>query len=138
MLSAEQKEKQKKLSEYAWLGKELDSKLAELEKWRSRLTSVTTKYSDMPSGNFKQDQMSEGISTIIDIENELNESITKLKEKRDWIYTCINDVEDLMQRCILKQRYLDGMKFEELAFRNNMSWRHMHRVHAEALNSIKI
>ncbi|MDO5715748.1 MAG: hypothetical protein Q4P25_04155 [Tissierellia bacterium] len=136
MMTPEQREKSKKLSKYKWLSKELDSKLAELEKWKSRLTAANATYTDMPSSHYRSDKMSEGIASIIDIKATLEQDIKDLIRERDNIYHKINGVNNEQLKHILRQRYIDGLTFEMMAVQNDRSWRHIHRLHELALDEI--
>lgn len=40
-------------------------------------------------------------------------------------------------RMLLRYRYLDGLKWEEVCVRMNCSWMQTHRIHAAALNQLK-
>ena len=39
-------------------------------------------------------------------------------------------------RMLLRYRYLDGLKWEEVCVRMNYSWMQTHRIHANALNQL--
>ena len=71
--------------------------------------------------------------------------LTRLKEwqleKVRW-YENISDrirrVEDDNQRALLMCRYIKGMSWEDIAVNLNYTWRHVHRIHSQALDSIDI
>lgn len=75
----------------------------------------------------------------------LDEQIEKLKEwrlKKIKLYECISDrirrVEDDNQRALLVCRYIKGMSWEDIAVELSYTWRHVHRIHSQALDSIDL
>jgi DNA-directed RNA polymerase specialized sigma subunit len=61
-----------------------------------------------------------------------------LIELKAEIESKINSVENLKLRELLKCRYLDFKSWEEIAYLNGYSWRHVFRLHEKALDEIKI
>lgn len=47
-------------------------------------------------------------------------------------------MEDDNQRALLMCRYIKGMSWEDIAVKLNYTWRHVHRIHSQALDSIDI
>lgn len=138
MLTAEHREKIKYLSQYQYLNKEIDRKIQTLEFWRNKILNITGTLSDMPKSNKRSDTIATGIATINDIEEEINKEIDKLIELRKEIEDKINAVDNPKLRELLKCRYLDCKSWEEIAYKNNITWRHVYRLHEKALDEIKI
>ena len=138
MLTAEHREKIKYLSQYQYLNKEIDRKIESLEFWKNKILNITGTLSDMPKSNKRSDTIATGIATINDIEKEINEEIDKLIKLRKEIEDKINAVDNPKLREILKCRYLDCKSWEEIAYKNNITWRHVYRLHEKALDEIKI
>ena len=138
MLTAEHREKIKYLSQYQYLNKEIDRKIESLEFWKNKILNVTSTLSDMPKSNKRSDTIATGIATINDIEEEINKEIDELIELRKEIENKINAVDNPKLREILKCRYLDCKSWEEIAYKNNITWRHVYRLHEKALDEIKI
>ena len=138
MLTAEHREKIKYLSQYQYLNKEIDRKIHTLEFWRNKILNITGTLSDMPKSNKRSDTIATGIATINDIEEEINKEIDELIELRKEIENKINAVDNPKLREILKCRYLDCKSWEEIAYKNNITWRHVYRLHEKALDEIKI
>lgn len=44
---------------------------------------------------------------------------------------------DSVQRTLMRHRYIEGMKWEEICVAMNYSWRQVHRTHASALTRLK-
>lgn len=138
MLTEEHKKKIKYLEQYKYLDKDIDRKIKSLEDWKSKLYSITATMSDMPSGGKVTDKISSGVATIDEIESNINSDIDDLIALREEIESKIEEVKELHLREILKCRYLDCKDFTEIAYKNNYSWRHTHRLHELALDRINM
>lgn len=138
MLTEEHRRKIKYLKQYKYLNKDIDRKIKQLESWRSRIFNVTGTLSDMPKSPNRVNVIEEGITAIDEIENSINKDIDDLVGLKTEIESKINNIEDLKLRELLKCRYFDGKSWEEIAYRNGCSWRHVYRMHEKVLDLIKI
>lgn len=138
MLTAEHREKIKYLNQYKYLNKEIDRKIESLENWKNKILNVTSTLSDMPKSNKRSDVISDGIAIISEIEDTINKEIDNLINLKKEIENKIDQVEDPKLRELLKCRYLDCKSWEEIAYKNNITWRHVYRLHEKALDEIKI
>ena len=138
ILTEEHKKKITYLKQYRYLNKDIDRKIKLMEDWKSKLLNITPILSDMPKGGNRSDKISDGIVNLDEIERGLKEDIDELIRLRDEIEGKIDAINDLKLREILKCRYLDCKGFEEIAFTNNYSWRHTHRLHELALDKINM
>lgn len=75
----------------------------------------------------------------------MDEQLTRLKEwqlEKVRLYESISDrirrVEDDNQRALLICRYIKGMSWEDIAVELSYTWRHIHRIHSQALDSIDL
>jgi len=68
------------------------------------------------------------------IENEITDFVATLTEIREMIYSIDNREQILCLKC----RYLEFMKWEAVANEMELSLKQVHRIHNEALNSIRI
>lgn len=138
MLTAEHKKKIKYLSQYKYLNKEIDRKINQLEDWKNKIYNITGTLSDMPRSNNRTNVIENGIVAMDEIESNINSDIDNLVKLRAEIETKIDRVKDLKLRELLKCRYLDNKYFEEIAYENGYSWRHVFRMHEKALDEITI
>lgn len=138
MLTEEHKRKIKYFNQYKYLNAEIDRKISSLENWRSKLFNVTATMSDMPKSNNRSNAIENGVATIDEIESEINNDIDELISLKKEIEGKIDGVENLKLRELLKCRYLDEKSWEEIAYRNGISWRHVYRLHENALDKINI
>lgn len=133
------KDKIKYLKRYINLDREIDRKLEEVARLRSKLTRVTEVYSTEPRGGGSiYGKTEEILAKIVDLEKEIDTDVDRLVTIRDGIKTIIEAVEDDRERLLLQYRYLDGWTFEKIAVEMNYSWRQIHRLHSKALTNLKI
>lgn len=138
MLTAEHKKKIKYLSQYKYLNKEIDRKINQLEDWKNKIYNVSGTLSDMPRNGSRTNIIENGIAAIDEIEININSNIDRLVDLRTEIEGKIEGVEDLRLRELLKCRYIDCQTWEEIAYENGYSWRHVFRMHEKALDEITI
>ena len=133
------REKIKYLKRYINLDREIERKLEEVSRLRSKLTRITQVLTAEPRGGGSIYGKTEGIlAKIVDLENEIDADIDRLVAIRDGIKTIIEAVEDDRERLLLQYRYLDGRTFEEIAVQMHYSWRQIHRLHSRALTNLKM
>lgn len=133
------KDKIKYLKRYITLDREIDRKLEEVGRLRSKLTRVTEVYSTEPRGGGTiYGKTEEILAKIVDLEKEIDADIDRLVAIRDGIKTIIEAVEDDRERLLLQYRYLDGKTFEKIAVEMHYSWRQIHRLHSRALTNLKM
>jgi DNA-directed RNA polymerase specialized sigma subunit len=133
------RDKIKYLKRYITLDREIDRKLEEVSRLRSKLTRVTEVYSTEPRGGGSiYGKTEEILAKIVDLEREIDADVDRLISIRDNIKVIIEAVEDDRERLLLQYRYLDGRTFEEIAVQMYYSWRQIHRLHSRALTNLKM
>lgn len=139
-IDATNQEKIKYLKRYVILDQEIDRLVSDLDRLRSRLGKLTSTLSDLPGGGgsiYKSVDI-DIVDKIVDLEAKINRRIDEFVRIREDIEQLINSVEDDKQRLLLSYRYIDGQQFEWIASTMHFSWRHTHRIHSRALDSIKL
>jgi DNA-directed RNA polymerase specialized sigma subunit len=132
-------DKIKYLKRFVSLDKEITRKLDEVYFWRSKLGKVTAVYTSEPKGGGSIYSKEESIiAKIVDLEQEVNDCIDRLVDIRREIGMLIDAVEDDRERLLLQYRYIDGKTFEEIAVVMHYTWRWVHKLHSQALNSINL
>jgi len=133
------KDKIKYLKRYINLDREIERKLEEVSRLRSKLTRITQVLTAEPRGGGSiYGKTEEIIAKIVDLEKEIDADVDRLVAIRDGIKTMIEAVEDDRERLLLQYRYLDGWTFEKIAVEMNYSWRQIHRLHSKALTNLKM
>jgi len=139
MVITSNQDKIKYLKRYVILDREIDRKLKEVARLRSKLTRITEVYSTEPRGGGTiYGKTEEILAKIVDLENEIDADIDRLVAIREGIKTIIEAVENDRERLLLQYRYLDGKTFEWIAVEMHYSWRQIHRLHSKALTNLKM
>ena len=74
--------------------------------------------------------------------DELEREIVAARYRRicafERVRNCIEALEDEREKLLLTYRYLEGLKWEEVAVRMKYSWRKIHYLHSDALEHFEI
>ena len=118
----------------------IDSDLKELEQLKVLATSISSpNLSGMPSSSKKQEApFVNVIMKIVDLEKVIDAEIDRFVDLKKEIRTVISNVEDNSQQLCLKLRYLQFLKWESVAAEMDLSLKQVHRIHNEALQTIKL
>lgn len=120
------------------IDRRIDSKLEQLESLHALVTKTGSAISDMPRGGGRDvHRMERTLVKIADMENEVREEMELLVDLKAEIMERIGRVPDGEQRTLLEQRYLCFKTWEQIAVQMGYHIRHVYRLHAEALESIK-
>ena len=128
--------KQDYLWRYSAACKESEQLEEEMFKWLGKANKLTATLSDMPAGGDRL-QMDDAICKYLEIAEMLNKKISESMEVKAEIDKYIDTVSNSRLRNILKLRYINGMKWEEICCKLDCSWRSVHRLHIYALESLK-
>lgn len=124
------------------LDKQIQVEVKELEQLRDmRGTIQGCSYGEKIGSNPNRNLEAPFIKTIEkiwDLEEKINNQITKLVELQSQIDDAINQMADPAERLLLKYRYLNAMEWIEIADTMYVSYRTVHRVHASALNNFVV
>jgi RinA family phage transcriptional activator len=133
------RDKIKYLKRYINLDREIERKLEEVARLRSKLARVTEVFTEEPKGGGSiYGKTGEILAKIVDLEKEIDADVDRLVAVRDSIKSIIEAVEDDRERLLLQYRYLDGKTFEWIAAEMHYSWRQIHRLHSKALTNLKM
>lgn len=106
----------KDLSQLYYLRREIEQEEQRIRALRERATSITSSVSGMPHGGGIADKTAIA-ADIADCEMliaaKLNESIVMYRQ----LMAYINDIDDSLTRQIFKARFVDGLKWEQVADR---------------------
>lgn len=123
----------KDLYELFWMKKNinrLEEKLLELE---NKATQITTQLSIESKGtNSVEDKLGETVSKIVDLQNEINDQLKIYYKKVRYIEKAIEKLPP-REALLIRLRYLDQKRWEEICVEMNYSWRQVHRIHSDAL-----
>ena len=77
------------------------------------------------------------IARHVELQEKYEAKIAEMTAEMLQIEVAIETL-DPTARMLLRYRYMDGLKWEEVCVRMNYSWMQTHRIHANALNQLSI
>ena len=113
----------------------IEEQLAELR--LSKLSPGMSMGDGMPHGSDMRD-LSDYAAKVDELERELIQKRYDRICSFRKVQTAIEELEDETEKDLLTYRYLNGMKWEEIAVKMGYSWKHIHRIHAVALKDLKM
>ena len=111
----------------------INSKIEQIKSLRELAERITVEIERTPKGN--GDGMAGAVDSIVDLQREVCDEVTKLVDVKREICQVINEVENIEQRTVLELRYLTCLRWEEIADIMGYSVNGVFRLHRAALNS---
>lgn len=111
----------------------------ELERWRSQAESATARYGADTGGGGDGRSLEHAAEHIADLTEQLERQRIELVRLRRGIGEAIDAVPDARHRELLRLRYIDGRKWEQVAQRmgyEDMRW--IYRLHGYALSALSV
>ena len=130
------KEKIDYLKRYNVCFKEVERLQEEKERLKSIRDKVTQTLSDMPRGS--GGDKSNVADAIMDLDEQIGYEIENWIDIGNTTKGIIEAVKDSNLRLLLEYRYIDSMKFEQIAVKMSYSWMQIHRLHNAALMLVEI
>ena len=130
-------EKKEYLKSYQSLAREIEQKQFSLSNLIDSRDRITTILSDMPRGGGNKDR-SMISDEIIDLQKDLQEKLKAAMALRIDIKSKIDEVDDIDRRIVLSYRYIDNLKFDDIADRMNFSVRSVFYLYDKGIKDIKI
>lgn len=130
-------DKKKKLKAYIHANEKISDLVDEIVVLKSKVEKVTPTLSDMPMGSGMSDK-SCIIDTYLDMIDDLEKEVRILRNIRREVEYLISTIDDWTVERIMRLRYIDGLKWEEICVRANYGWTQVHKFHSDGLNSIEV
>ena len=112
----------------------ISCKKEQIAELRERLTSIGCGTdNERVQTSIKGDKMTNVIAKIMELENLVNNDIGILTEYKLQAREMIEKLQNNVEKIVLYKRYFDCKSFEQIAVECNYSWRHVHRIHGNAL-----
>ena len=112
----------------------ISCKKEQIAELRERLTSIgCATDNERVQTSIKGDKMTNVIAKIMELENLVNNDIGILTEYKLQAREMIEKLQNNVEKIVLYKRYFDCKSFEQIAVECNYSWRHVHRIHGNAL-----
>lgn len=125
-----------RLQEYKWIKENiqnLEDRLLEID---TKLQHITNELqTDVVQTTKDSDKWTLLIQKKIDIQELINAELANG-------YKEMKKIEDMIailperEKLLMRLRYIDNMKWEQICVEMNYEWRHIHRMHSEALIKI--
>lgn len=124
------------LENYRLLNRRIEQKLSEQERWKTLAAKLddAKKRGDFDLG-CKSVQISE---KLIVLEREIEQEIDQLIYMRNRIEDAINQMKNNRYKLLLFYRYMDSMTWEKIAEKMDYSYQWVHKIHAQALEDLKL
>lgn len=116
----------------------INAKIAEMERIRDIATKVTTAFDSVRvSGGGKDDKLGDAVSRLIDIQSEINADIDAYIDRRAYIVSILDKIEDAEELAVLHKRYIEFKRWEQISEEMGYSQRNVTYIHGRALLSIR-
>ena len=119
-------------SNYAWIERQC---LEECEDEREALREIVHYYNQYATETWRKEN-GKSIQTCIDHCNQLTERANYVAEKKNAILKMIESIPG-MDGDVIRLRYIDGLKWEEITERVFYSWNGVFKCHNRALLKIQ-
>lgn len=111
----------------------IEQKEEELERLKSSLESISTGTDSERVQTTPRDRISEEVTHIVDLEEEINADLGALLMLRNKIINEIQSMDNPIYIDILYKRYVEYKSLEEIAVEMSYSYIHIKRLHGYAL-----
>ena len=113
--------------------------IAQLEELSTSIKSIDYAKDKINGGNFENSASYEKIiDKIIALESVVNDEINNLVELKTQIREAICDLKVPEEKVLLRLRYINFMKWEDICEQMHISERTANRIHGQALQKLKI
>ena len=116
----------------------INAKLDQIHRLRELATKTTqTLAKDRVRASGEQDKVAKIVTKIVDMEREVDECIDGLRSIKREVEDAIAQVPDGSQRKVLILRYINGLRWEEIAVRLNYHYRWVLELHGRGLQTVE-
>ena len=124
------------LSQVKKLDVQIDLDLRELSRWRDlskRISAGNTEPNYNSNRNIDAPFV-KCIDNIIELENKINSEVDTLAVLKSRITDIFHSIDNSDYQAVLELRYLDYLKWNEIASKMEYSRRWVYKIHAQALS----
>lgn len=132
-------QKKEYLNSYKKLCEKIRSLEEQIEALRELEQSAKSpKLSDMPKGSNTNKDLSDYIVKLEKLIKELSNTKLEKEERRLEIERRIGKMSDGIECDILRKRYIELKKWEQICVEIDYSWKQTHRLHSRALVNFRL
>lgn len=124
------------LSQAYRLDQRIERKLEDRDRMRAKLVKATAQLTGMPRGSGTD--WTDAAVRVMEYEQQIAAEIEELCRVKTEIKAVIDQIDEPRYRDVLEKRYINGWRFEKIAVEMNYTWRHVLRLHYEALQAVKV
>lgn len=124
------------LQSYQYCLHQIDAACDEIERLDTRRKRITVQYHEVHGGG-GSDYTEAVIENIQKLERGIVTRTQQLEAERRKVQFWIDALEDYQERQVLGLRYLNGMKFEDIAEKLSYSIDHVRRLHGIGINKLR-
>lgn len=122
------------LSRGYWLERKINAKLDDVSRAKELATKCTQSFSDVPPSGSRDPHKNENVLVkIADYENEVKADIEELIEVQRDINTIVESMPTQDYGMLIRFRYINHYRWEEIAAEMRISLRSVYRMHSRAL-----
>ena len=125
------------LSKAYRLNEKIESNLRLIERLRDMATNITVNLDEKVNGG-KTGGRASTIEKIVDLQKKVNEEIDSLVDMFCEIRQTIESLCNEDEKLLLTLRYVEFMKWEEIAQKLSFSLTQVHRIHNRAIENIDV
>lgn len=130
-------EKKEILLRYTAIERRIKRLSDEKKRWEEKATSISPSYSAMPK-SAGEDKVQSAVCRIIELEQQMDQEIDAQIDLRGIIDAAISGLGDERLQDLMRYRYIDDMKWEEVSDKLCLDCRWVLRLHARALDRLTI
>lgn len=130
------KEELKKYKVYKLEIQSISDSILELQATLENVAAKPITDDPMNHNAFLVDKQSELVLKKIDLEEKLISKRQELIKAHEDIEDAIEQLNSPIERTILRMRYIEGLKWEEICVRIDYGWDNTHTLHRMALKNI--
>ena len=109
----------------------------EMLRIRSEACRVSPVLSDIPvNGSHISNKIEQAIEQLDACANDLEKESIEMRQLMQEVKAAINTIPDETLKQLLELRYINGYTWEQIAVKMNYTWRHVLRLHGEALKHV--
>ena len=128
---------QQRLREYRDVIREQEQLRLKLEEIAAVLMQPRIqRLTDMPSAPVKGNPQEDMVVRHLELQQLYSAKLAELTEKQLAVEKLIEGLPP-QHRTLMRYRYIDGLKWEEICVKMSYCWRQVHRKHSEALQMLK-
>jgi DNA-directed RNA polymerase specialized sigma subunit len=116
------------------LSQRIGQKQRQLEELKAKASSIELSYAERVQTSQVNNSMAI-VDNMIELEQLIDKDLEEMYKKRREAYSLIRTLSGT-ERDVMELRYIQGYKWEEIAVKLDISYRHTTRLHGQALEKL--